>query len=44
MFACFSISGSLDQRGQDEWWLKLIYGERAKDAMMATRVGDFSMC
>lgn len=40
MFACFNIAGELDNRGSDAWWLSLIYGERAKDAMQATKVVD----
>lgn len=40
MFACFHIAGMLNDRGGDHWWLSLLYGERAKDAMQATRVVD----
>jgi hypothetical protein len=40
MFACFHIAGQLDGRGSDAWWLSLIYGERAKDAMQSTKVVD----
>ena len=40
MFACFHIAGALDNRGSDCWWLKLMYGERAKNAMQATKVVD----
>lgn len=40
IFACFSISGELSDRGSDSWWLSWIYGERAKDAMQAVRDVD----
>ncbi len=40
MFACFNIAGVLDSRGSDSWWLTLLYGERAKDAIQATKVVD----
>jgi hypothetical protein len=40
MFASFHIADVLDSRGSDSWWLSLMYGERAKDAMQATKVVD----
>ena len=40
MFACFQIADMLMDRGGDAWWLSLLYGERAKDAMQATYVVD----
>ena len=40
MFACFEIAGAMADRGVDAWWLSLLYGERAKDAIQASRVVD----
>lgn len=40
MFACFHIAAQLDGRGADSWWLSLVYGERAKDAMQSTKDVD----
>lgn len=40
MLACYAISAALAERGSDSYWLKLLYGERAKDAMQATLAVD----
>lgn len=40
MFACFHIAGALDDRGSDCWWLDLMYGQRAKYVLQATKVVD----
>lgn len=38
MMACFQIAGELNDRGMDDFWLFLLYGKSAVDAMQATRV------
>ena len=40
MFDCFDIASALDDRGSDGWWLGWLYGERARDAMQATKLVD----
>jgi hypothetical protein len=38
MMACFEITGMLVDRGKDQGWLKLLYGDRANYAMQALPV------
>lgn len=40
LLACFTISSSLIDRGQDSMWISFLYGEKAKYAMEATHVSQ----
>lgn len=39
IFACFDLAVRLEDRASDGLALKLLYGERGRDAITATRVG-----
>lgn len=39
IFACFSLANRLEDRASDGMALKMLYGERGRDALTATRVG-----
>lgn len=39
IFACFSLANRLEDRASDGMALKMLYGERGRDAVTATRVG-----
>lgn len=41
IFAFVELASCLDDRGSDHFLLKLMYGERTRDAMLANRVGGF---
>ncbi len=42
IFACFDLAVRLEDRASDGLALKLLYGERGRDALTATRVGGWA--
>ena len=42
MLACFQIALQMEDRGRDTFWYKLLYGQRAHEAMTATLVRSCS--